>query len=275
MCGVGLALGLVLAGCGGGGGDANKILSETASNLGEIRSGTLSMKLRVDPQGEAGGEPFGFELEGPFALRREGLPVARVAYTRTIGDRRATVTVISTGKRAFVEVNGRTYELPASETESLRSTGGALGGGGELERLAIDDWVEKPEASDGGEVGGDETDKVEARLDVVDATNGLIELARRIGRADLSRLEGKSAKQLEDSVESSSFELWTGEDDRLLRRLKIEAKLGFDVPDVLRETFGDVVGAEILFELGVEKPNEPVHVAEPENVRPYSELPSG
>ena len=61
----------------------------------------------------------------------------------------------------------------------------------------------------------------------------------------------------------------------LLRRLSLEAKLGFDVPDDLRRALGDAVGGTITFELELEDPNAQVEVHQPSNARPSSELPGG
>jgi hypothetical protein len=270
-----------LAGCsiGGGGGDAEDALGETATKLGEIRSGTLDLRLIVAPRD---GEEFGFEVHGPFALADgDGdLPVLDVDYTQIVDGRRGTVSLVSTGEAAFAVVDGQAYELGEAQTEELRAASGALGGsaggsgGGGLEELPIDDWVVDPEVEDGGEVGGAETDRVSGELDIVAATNGLIALGRGLGRP-LPRIEGPNADLLRDSARNTRFEVWTGKDDRLLRRLLLEAELGLQVPEELRAALGDLVGATITFELGVSEPNEDVTVKAPPNPRPSSELPGG
>src|SRR2546421_6643292 len=125
-CLVLLALVPILGACGGAG--PGDVLSQTASNLGKIHSGTLSMRLLVTPRGTGQGQPFGFTLHGPFALARSGsLPRLRVDYTQIANGGQATVTVVSTGKSAYVLSNGRTRNLPASALGSLRGIGG--GGG--------------------------------------------------------------------------------------------------------------------------------------------------
>jgi hypothetical protein len=267
-------LGLValLAGCGGKG-RANEILSDTASNLGKIHSGDLTLRLVVSPREGTKGR-IGFELRGPFALRPGALPIAKVAYTQIAGARQATATFISTGSKAYAEVNGKAYELPAESTELVRQAAAGIGGSGGLGQFEIDSWVEDPVAGDGGDVGGAQTDRVSARLDVVDAANGLLGLVRQLGR-DAPRIEGDQAKQLEDAVDSSSFEVWSGREDHLLRRLLLKADLGFDVPVSLQRVLGEVVGAKIDFELAISNPNKPVSVPPPTNPLPSSELPSG
>lgn len=259
-----------LAGCGGGG-DAAAILSRTAANLGKIHSGRLDLTFLMTPKDGRG--RVGFELHGPFQLR-QGLPLARMDYTQITGGRSATATLVSTGARAYVEIGGRAYVLPAAAAAQLASAAGSVGGSQGVGDLRIDGWVRDPHVSDGGDVGGASTDHVSSDLDVVRAANDLLALVRRLGR-DAPALRGSSAEQLRDAVRSSHLDVWTGKDDRLLRRLRVDADFGFDVPESLRRTLGDVVGGKFEFELAISNPNEPVHVSPPSNPLPASQLPGG
>jgi hypothetical protein len=263
---------LLAAGCGGGG-DARKVLSQTASSLGDIHSGDLTMRLVVSPRKGTRGR-IGFELHGPFAIKPGGLPVAKIAYTQIAGSRQATATLISTGVKAYAEVNGKTYELPANSTNVLRQAAAGVGGGQGLGELRIDDWLEHPKVSGGGKVGGADTDHVTADLDVVAAANDLLALVRRLGRA-APTIEGRSADQLRHAVRSSSIDVWSGKDDHLLRRLRLKVDLGFDVPDTLKRALGDVVGAKVDFDLAISAPNKTVSVPPPVNALPPSALPGG
>ena len=122
--------------------------------------------------------------------------------------------------------------------------------------------------------GEGELQHVSADLDVVDAANGLLGLLRQLGRA-APTIQGAEADRLRDAVQSSSFDVWTREQDHLLRRLQLSADLGLDVPASLQRVLGKVVGAKVEFELAVDHPNEPVTVMPPKNPRPSSELPGG
>ena len=134
------------AGCGQS--DSQRILSQTADNLGKIHSGDLTLRLVVSPREGTKGR-VGFELRGPFALRQGGLPVAKIAYTQIAGDRKATATFISTGTNAYAEINGIAYELPASATDAVRRAAGGGKASGGLGRLEIDSWVDHPVVTDG------------------------------------------------------------------------------------------------------------------------------
>jgi len=248
-----VAAAVALSGCMHGGGrdeDAQRALAQTTERLGAIRSGTLEFGVLVEPRDE---EPFGFELEGPFELR-EGAPARlHVEYTRIANGRRATVTLVSTGEDAWAEVDGERVDLDPEQRQELLGTAEELSAGG-LEQFQVGDWIASAELE-----RGDSTDVVRGDLDVVAAVNGLARLAGGLGR-DVPQVEGESAQRLREATESATYELETGTDDRLLRRLLLRAVFAAEVPEELRDALGDVVGATITFHLGVSRPNEPVTI---------------
>jgi hypothetical protein len=253
-----IALALVVAvGAGGcGSDDGRSTVSQTTKNLAKIQSGVLDLRLMVTPRS---GEPFGFRLKGPFSLRPGKLPVARVAYTQTANGQSATATFVSDGAHAWVVANGVTTPLSEAQASSLRTSTKALGGdGGGLSTFDVGAWIDEPEVSDGGEGA----DRVTGELDVVAAANGLMGLASLAGRNG-SEIEGADADRLRQATRASSVELLTGKDDRLLRRLRLSADLGFDVPQSLKQALGTRVGAKIDFLLAVGRPNTPVEVKGP------------
>jgi hypothetical protein len=257
-------LAFALTGCGGSSGPSG-LLQETSDNLGDIRSGDLTLRLLV----EGGGKQAGFELKGRFALADEGeLPVAELDYTQIAGDQEETITLISTGKKAFVAMGDDVYELPERQTANLRSAGGEVSGDSGLGTLEIGGWLIEPRVSDGGEVGGAETDRIHANLDVVRAANDILALVAGLDGSKATHLEGRNAEQLRAATKSATIDVYTGKDDHLLRRLVIDARLGASVPAKLRERLGDLSKARLMFELGIADPNGDVEVEEPEGAKP-------
>ena len=256
-----LLLSLFAGGCGGAR-DAREVLDQTAANLGKVRSGTLTLRFGLRPAGrpERG---VGVELHGPFSLAaRSRLPVARVAYTQVAGSRRVPATLISTGRKAFVAVAGRTYRLAPEQADALR-----LGDGGPgLQALKLDvrRWVRRPELSTGPRVGGDETDRVTGRLDARAALADLLRAGRRAG-AD-GALGGPDARQVARTVRDARIEILTGSEDRLLRRLRVVADL--DAPPGRRGGFGGRAALRLRFGLGVAHPNRSVRVSAPRGAVP-------
>ena len=257
---------LALAACGGGGESATDVLGETADNLGEIRSGDLTLELLFSTNQ---GQQQGFTLKGPFSLEGERLPVAELAYTQVAGDQQAQLTFLSTGEEAFVEVNDVAYELPGDVEREIEQATAELETDGLDEQIELGDWIENPKRSEGGNVGGAETDKIVADLNVVNVVNGLMEIAAAFnGSKARPEIEGQSAEQVQNSVENARIEVYTGKNDRLLRRLLLSIAFSPDAPaDVKR-----VLGVDVRFEFGVADPNKDVEVSAPAKPRPYSEL---
>ena len=136
----------------------------------------------------------------------------------------------------------------------------------------IDDWIEDPEVDDGGEVGGAETDLIRARLNVVEAVNTLLAVSSQLRGEGATPLSGDDAEQLQRAVKSASAEIWTGEDDRLLR--KLDVAIDFN-PQSAPERIRRAIGVTVHFVLAVSNPNEDISVEAPANALPYSELGSG
>jgi len=254
-------LAALLFGCGGGGPQsANELLAETSANLGKIKSGDLALELIFSTKD---GERAGFNLEGPFQLRSGSLPEAQLDYTQIAGDQTATQTFIMTGDKAYVRMGGATFELPARAAGQVRSTLGATGGLGVID---LRGWVQDPELAAGEEVGGAETDRITGRLNVATVVTGLVAIASQFGGTTrLTPLEGKSAEQVEQAVETATIDVWTGKEDRLLRKLEITIEFS-----PAAEQLKSLVGAAVHFTLGISNPNETVTIEKPTNVQPYS-----
>lgn len=243
---------LLLAGCGGSTGAAGPALEDTAANLGKVESGILSLSVRMEPRN---GDDFGYEIKGPIKLAGKGeLPLADVEYTQRANGRADTVRLVLTKDGGWIQRAGKRIDLGARQLAKLRASGSLLGQGG-LEDLRFDEWLIDPKVSD----GPDGTDKVTGELDVVAAMNGLASLSGLVGGP--GQLEPSKRKEVEKAVKESSFELLTGAEDRLLRRLALAVTFAADVPANLRAALGqNAVGARFSFDLELDKVNEPVAI---------------
>ncbi len=223
---VGLAA-LTVTACGGGDGAA--MLRETSDKLGTVSSADITFKVLAAPT-KTPERGVGFEITGPFSLRGEGpLPIARVRYSRLIGDKRISGDLTSTGREASVTVNGQTRALDAAAVERL---GGAKGSGGKDAKpkslkalgLDVDTWVEDPKVEDGPEIDGDETDRVTGRLRTGRAVEDVLRALRR-GGVQVPESGSSLVKRLDDAVDTSTIEVVSGRDDHVLRRLDIRIDL--------------------------------------------------
>jgi hypothetical protein len=212
----------------------------------------------------AGGRGVGFRLEGPFSLRRHTrLPIARMNYTQLLGKRELPATLISTGRSAFVRVDGTTYRLPPGQADALRIVSRSARGLDGLQ-LDIGRWMRDAKSSGGPEIAGDETDRITGKVRIGPALHDVLSAARKAGAAQLP--SAKDIGQLDHAVTDSSVELLTGKKDRLLRRLRLN--IGLDVPDRLRKRLGTAARLQIDFELGVARPNRRVRVHAPSRSQP-------
>lgn len=228
------------------------VVQQTADRLGQIRSGVLTVDVSADGQGGGSDADLGFSLRGPFALAEKGkLPVAELTYTQRNGSAKETATFRSTGERAWIQTSAATTELTGTRAEKLRAVQGPATEG--LTGLHMDRWIRDAKLTRSGE-----TDRVRARLDVGAA---LDDLARLLGRSD--GLGNVARAQLNRAVRTAPVTLWTGTDDRLLRRLDATIKLELAVPEAVKAQLGDLVGGRVQLSMRIDRANEPVRVDAP------------
>jgi hypothetical protein len=249
-----LALALVVSACRHGTVDGRAAVTETAGRMPEIRSGQLDLSLqaRTEAEGDAG-----VDLRGPFSLE-EGAPLPRLRMELSGPSIGGAITIISDGQEGWAEAFGQRVPLNEDQQAQLQRTVGALTQEGRLRRLALEEWVRDPRLTDGGEVGGAQTDRIEGDLDVAATVNDLLDFLSVFGR-ELEPIEGEEADRLRLAVRSSRFELYTGRDDRLLRRLMLEAELAEDLGEA-DEQLSEFAGAALTFRFGIGRPNEPVEI---------------
>jgi hypothetical protein len=241
---------VALAGCGGGD-SARDVLAGTADHMKDIRSATVSLTLLMEPREGTKGR-FGFALSGPVDLGDGGLPVARLRYTQYAGDQRGDATLTSTGRAAWVQPEGEpAVRLGAEQTAPLEQAARQLTGDG---GLAVDDWIRDAEVSEEGE-----TDHVTAELDPGVALRQVF--AAMGDRAP--RLDDDGVRELRKVVDEARLELWSGHEDRLLRRLRVRIGFKAAVPGNLKSTLGDLVGGRLRFDVDLSDLNRPVKVSPP------------
>jgi len=255
--------GLLVAGCRSSS-PAVGALEATEKKLGDVRSGTLTLRLVASPIDAAEGTGAGFEIEGPFAVgtQKGSLPVADLRFTRITGANRRTTRFVNTGSRAFVEVDGKRTELSDDQVADLRVTDAATGGG--LEGLTLTRWLKDPKLAAGPAVDGAATDKVTGTADAVAILNDIIDLSESFGagQENVRRLDGDAAERVRRAVAAATAEVVTGKDDRLIRRASASIDLAVTDPRV-RDALGNLAGARLALFLEVGNLNKPVQVAEP------------
>lgn len=246
-------------------------LRDTANNMNKIRSGELSFRLSVADAGEG---KAGFELVGPFSFDDgRTLPVAQIRYAETGGKQRIESTFISDGNEAYLVNGDDAFRLPPESVAGLKRGGSKQS----LPELQIGGWIRDAKVAGEQSMDGKTVTHVTANLDPVAALNDLFAMAREVGAAPdgLGPFEGDDAGLIRRSVRSATMDLWTGKDDRLLRRLLIEMRFAADATPDLANALGRYAGASLSLELAIERPNGTVTVTPPANALPLPAATTG
>lgn len=273
---------LTLAACGsddnggsGGGGDdtdARALLNETFSGTKDVRSGVISLTLGIAAEGEA----IDLRLGGPFEnVGDDAYPKFDIDVDASLGAQGSfRAGAISTSDRLYVEIEGQAYELPAELLESAQRQTGT-----ETDRLAIPDldpqsWIDDPEVAGEENVGGADTYHITGSVNV----SALLDsIDRVLAEADSQGLSGATGGQvprsipadtraeIEDAVRSAEVGVWTGKDDKIVRKLEVRVEV---------EPRGDERGT-VSFVLELSDLNQSQTIEPPARTRPVDELLAG
>jgi hypothetical protein len=287
---------LVLSACGGddGGTDesAQQLINETFSGEKKVDSGKVNLDLnaKLEATGAGAGQlegPITLKLTGPFQSNGEDkLPDVDFDMTISAGGQKFTAGAVTTNDSAFIGYQGTNYRIPQGQFErykrqverDARRQNSEQQNQFDLASLGINprDWLESPQKEGEEEVGGADTVHVSADVKIGALLDDLNDLIRRAGRLGLDssqvpqRIPERTKRQIEDSVRSAQFDLWTGKDDKIMRRLEIE--FSFDLPDELRDQAQGVEGGTVKIKVEIAELNEDQEIEVPKESRPLSEL---
>jgi hypothetical protein len=280
-----LALGL-LAGCGGdddaadSSTDVNQLLDETFSAGKEIRSGTLDLAVRVESESS----PLSLSVKGPFQVQNDNeLPLLAMTASFEGGGQQIEAGLTNTGEAGFVNFQGSDYAVSAPVYEQFKAgyeeTAKQAAGQQKdqsLATLGVDPrkWLTNARNAGEADVGGTETIKITGDVDVpklLDDLNAALGKLRSLGvqgSEDLpEQLTAEQKQQAADAIQDLSVEIYTGKDDKILRRALIAMTIV--VPEGA-EGAGET--ANVRFDLSLLEVNEDQEIEAPENPKPFAEL---
>jgi hypothetical protein len=281
--------GLVAAGCGGdsnaerasSSSDVDALLRQTFANLDKMRSAQVDLKLRIEPRGaNAAQGPVAARLTGPFATQGPGT-LPKFAFNAKLQSAGRSVTggATYTGEKAYITVQGTPYEVSglvlrqfeAGYEQALKSRKG--GGGLVLGSLGIDftKWLRDARNEGEAKVGDADTIKLTGAADVNQVIADLDKVAARAQALNLPGAGGKLPQRLTPeqkraaaaAIKSLNLTVYTGAEDRILRRLVVAA----DLKDTASK-----VDAAILFDVTFTKVGADQTFPAPANPKPFSEL---
>lgn len=283
----------LLAACGGGDGggdkDPNRILEQTFKGKKDVKSAAIDLSFRLEGKGSPQlDKPVTLKLTGPFESQGEQkLPKFDLEVQASASGQSFNAGAVSTGRAGFVKFQGTNYALDENTFgmfrtafENAQKTGSKDSDDSPgLATLGIDPtkWLKDLKHEGEENVGGADTDHLSAEIDVsalLTDLNSLFGKAKDLGLGAgqnvPTEIPADARRQIEQAVKEAKFDVWSGTDDRILRKLQL--KLAFDVP---KEARGDTGGLEsgtidLSFELG--NLNGKQKIEAPKDTKPISEL---
>ena len=283
---VALLAATLLAACGAGEAadestPVDQLLDETFSGDKKVESGRLDLALGVKSDT---GQPVTLKVAGPFENQGAGrLPQLDLDASFAGGGQSIEAGVTATADRGFVSYGGNTYEIAgpvyqqfkAGYEEAAKQPSGQKGQS--PASLGIDPrrWLTNAENAGEAKVGNTDTIKITGDVDVpklLDDVDGALERLRRLGVQGSDqlpeRLTDEQKQQTADAVERLDVEIYTGADDRILRRIVVD--LGLKAPEGHGEAGAQ--SADVGFDLKLREVNEDQDIEAPDNAKPFDAL---
>jgi hypothetical protein len=250
--------------CGG----SSSPLGDTSANLSAIHSGVLNMQLLMNTQRSG---DVGFTVSGPFDMAGGDGGAAQLTTVLHCGAAQTQATVTAAHGHAYVSTGGRTYRMSGAESSAVTSAVGQAQG---FSGLHLDQWITSPQVSSAGTVDGVAADRITGTLNVPVALQDILTLQARAQGAAAPHFDSATQQQLRNVAQSSSVEVVTGHDDRLLRSLHATVDLVAALPAQARAQLGDLGSVHIDFSVALSRVNQSVTVQEPANPLPAADLPA-
>jgi len=269
--------------CGGGdsGGssseDPQKVLDQTFSPDQQIESADIDATLDVNIEGPGQNGSFKADLSGPIDGHGQGFPKFDLTASLS-GDAGGSNIdfeggATSTGDAAFVSYKGTDYEVPASIFSYVTNayTAGQQQQSQQSQQQTLPQLKESLTnvTNEGTEdVDGTETVHVSGDIDVnklVDVVSKFAQQAQGLGTfGGASALPSpQELDQLKQLVTGASFDVFSGADDHILRRLDFNLEL---------QEPGGSGKATFALSLTLGSVNEPQTVEAPSNPKPLQDL---
>jgi hypothetical protein len=274
------AIAALLSACGSSDDSVGSLLSKTFSPDTSIKSGRLNAQLDANVQGIQGlNGPVRLRLSGPFQSGGKGqMPRFDFTLGLSAGGQTFTAGGVSTGDRGFVRFGGQAYAVSeqlfkqfrdgylAAAKKSQKDKGSAPS----LSTLGIQprNWLRNARKAGEESVAGTTTIHIAAGIDVARLLDDVNRLLGRASAASGSkqvpqRLTDQQRQTIQNAVKSANVDIFTGKDDKLLRRLDVQIAL---------KPSGKVKGGTVRFQLQLDALNKDQQIAAPANTKPLADL---
>lgn len=295
----GVALVAAVVGCGGGSssddtkssakadaGDsakAQKLLEQTFGPNPAASSGLLSGTIDIDVEGVPRfKQPISLSMSGPFRQDRgDDAPKANLSMGVRLRDRVYGAEMILAGNDVLIGLGSTAYQIPESISDRirkpLRNSDNALGAVLAVFGIAPRRWAKDPRIVGDERVAGVDVihgtagvDTEQYFRDVAKFTNVLTSL-RFTEIAGLPERIGPEARAaLVRSVKSATGDVYTGDDDHVMRKAKFNMTLKPSAAD--RKRLGGISSLKLTGELNVSEVGSPQPINAPTARGSYPEL---
>jgi hypothetical protein len=286
-----LALGVVA--CGGGGGsskassstDVNSLLKDTFSGNKKVKSGQLDLSLNINAKNTQGlSGPVTLSIKGPFQSEGKGkLPKFKIDFAFAGAGQNIKAGLTSTGEKGFVNFQGSDYAVTPqiftqfkTAFEQAQKKGNTNNQSFSSLGLNPRDWLTNPKNEGDAKVGNDDTIKITGGIDInklLDDVNQALGKARNLGvqgtQSLPTQLTAAQRKQVTDAVKNPKVEIYTGKDDKILRRIVLS--LGIVAPKTSSSPNGS---ASFKLDYAISDLNKDQTISEPSGAKPFDQLTS-
>ncbi|HYH87959.1 MAG TPA: hypothetical protein VEX67_01930 [Solirubrobacteraceae bacterium] len=284
-------LALAVSACGGddGGGDeassdtdVDTLLSDTFKGNKKVESGKLNLALDIDAKGAEGVDgPITLKVSGPFQSEgKQKLPKFKIDFAFEGAGQSIKAGLTSTGTKAFVNFQDNDYVVSDQVFTQFKSGYEQAQKQGNTENQSLSSlgldprqWLTNPKNEGEAKVGDDDTIKITGGVDVnklLDDVNQALKKTRELGVQGAqqlpTQLTAEQRKQVTDAIKDPKVEIYTGKEDKILRRMVIA--LGIVAP----EGSGTSGSANIKFDLSISDLNEDQEISEPSGAKPFDQL---
>ena len=300
-----LACALGFAACGGDDEDATQLLAQTFGGGGEdVKSGRVDLNVKLNAQGLADVQgPVSVRLAGPFESTAPAeLPRFDFELALSAQGQNVRAGAVSTGEAGFLRFQEETYDIGddlfkqfkdgyAEQAKCTEEQGGE-GGGVTFQALGIDPrrWLTDPRKEGEEDVGGAETVHIASGIDV---PKFLEDINRVLSRTDVQQrqadpcaeeteteaepseqpsrqLSEADRKQIAEAIKDARVDVWTGKDDKVMRRLNVALK--FEVAEENRSNARGLQGGDLRFDMTLGAVNEEQAIEAPADAQPIEQL---
>ena len=280
------ALALAVSACGGDekaaseDTDVDTLLTETFKGNKDVKSGKLGLKLDINAKGAEVEGPIKLSLGGPFQSEGDNkIPKFDIDFAFEGAGQSIEAGLTSTGTKGFVNFRGTEYVVSDQVFQQFKTgyeQAQKQGGSKEdqsLSSLGLDPraWLTNPKNEGETEVGDDEVIKITGGVDVnklLDDVNKALQKTRELGVQGTdqlpSQLTAAQKKQVTDAVKDPRVEIYTGKEDKILRRMVVALSIV--------DTQNEAGSADIKFDLSLTDINEKQKISEPSGAKPFDQL---